>query len=142
MYIVLKWASYAYADEHHARAGYWERDVVYDGKTLSGIELCEYNFLFAISLKRKRTVMNEMDERTPESLECKRQFRLQKQHEQRRARLASETKEEGERRLQLRHEARRKCREQSLWAEQTSQEAQKRLKAERTARCQQTSVSN
>ena len=138
MYIVLKWASYAYADEYHARAGYWERDA----KHFRELNFCEHNFLFAISLKRKRTVMNEMDEKTPESLECKHQFRLQKQHEQRRARLASETKEEGERRLQLRHEARRKCREQSLWAEQTSQEAQKRLKAERTARCQQTSVSN
>ena len=87
-------------------------------------------FLCEISLKQKRTVMTDMNEKTPESHECKRQLRLQKQHEQRRARLASETKEQRERRLQLQRTA-RKRREQSRLAEQTSEEAQKRLNAER-----------
>ena len=74
--------------------------------------------------------MTDMNEKTPEYHECKRQLRLQKQHEQRGARLASETKEQRERRLQLQRTA-RKRREQSRLAEQTSEEAQKRLKAER-----------
>ena len=70
--------------------------------------------------------MNEMNGKTPESHECKRQL-----CEQRRAILASETaREQRKRRLQLRHEA-RKRREQSCWAEQTSQEAEKRLVAQR-----------
>ena len=34
--------------------------------------------------------MNEMNEKTPESHECKRELRLQKQREQREARLACE----------------------------------------------------
>ena len=68
--------------------------------------------------------MNEIDEKLPESHECKRQLR-----EQRRAGLTSETKEQHEWKLQLRREA-RKRRAQSRWTEQTSQEAQRRLKVQ------------
>ena len=50
--------------------------------------------------------MNGMNEKTPESHECKRQRkrqrRLQKQREQRRTRLACEKKEQRQRRLQER----------------------------------------
>ena len=61
--------------------------------------------------------MNGMNEKTPESHECKRQRRRQKQREQRGTRLACEKKEQRtlrlqERRLQLRREA-RKRREES-----------------------------
>ena len=105
-------------------------NVVFDDKNLSRIELLQVQFLCNISLKQKRTVLTDMNEKTPESHECKCQLRLQKQREQRRARLALETKEQRERRLQLQHTA-RKRREQSRLAEQTSEEAQKRLKAER-----------
>ena len=67
--------------------------------------------------------MNGLNEKTPESHECKRKVRLQKQVEQNRAKLACETKE------QLQREA-RKGGEQSRRAE-TSQEVQKRLIGER-----------
>ena len=48
--------------------------------------------------------MNGMNEKAPESHECERKLRLQRQREQRRARLARETKEQRQRRLQLRRE--------------------------------------
>ena len=105
-------------------------NVVSDDINLSRIELLRVQFLCEIALKQKRTVMTEMNEKTPESYEWKRQLRLQKQREQRRAGLASETKEQRERRLQLQREA-RKRREQSRLAEKTSEEEEKRLKAER-----------
>ena len=60
----------------------------------------------------------------------RRQLRFQKRREQSRARLACQTKEEHERRLQLRREVHKRC-EQSRWAKKRSQEAQKRLKAKR-----------
>ena len=65
--------------------------------------------------------MNGMNEKTPESYECKRQRRLQKQREQRRTTLACGKKEQRtlrlqERRLQLRREARNRRREQTHWA--------------------------
>ena len=67
--------------------------------------------------------MKGLNEKTPESNECKRKVRLQKQGEQSRARLACETKE------QL-HPETRKGGEQSRLAE-TGKEVQKRLKGER-----------
>ena len=72
-------------------------------------------------LKQKRTATNGLDEKTPlTSASANSVFRN---------RLACETKEQRQRRLQLRREARR---EQSRWAaEERSQETQKRLKAER-----------
>ena len=53
-------------------------NVVSDDKNLSRIELLRVQFLCEISLKQKRTVMTEMNEKTPESYEWKRQLRLQK----------------------------------------------------------------
>ena len=88
----------------------------------------DYNFILVIFLKQTRTAMNGLNEKTPEAHEFRRKVRLQKQREQSRARLACETKEQLERRLHFRREA-RKGGEQSRRAE-TSQEAQKRLKAE------------
>ena len=93
-------------------------NVVSDVKTLSGT-FCEYNFPLAICLKQKRTPMNGMNERTLESHECKRQLHLQKQCEQSWARLACETKEQRQRKLQPRRKA-RKRREQSRRTEETS----------------------
>ena len=71
-----------------------------------------------------------MNEKTPESHECKRQRRLQNQREQRRTRLACEKKEQRPRRLQLSEGFNLKTSwTKSSRAEETSQEAQKRLKA-------------
>ena len=58
---------------HHACAGYWEGNVVSDDKNLSRSAIPLWNFF-----KQKRTVMTDMNEKTPESHECKRQLRLQK----------------------------------------------------------------
>ena len=77
--------------------------------------------------------MNGMNERTPESYECKRQLHLQKQCEQSWARLACETKEQRQRKLQPRRKA-RKRREQSRRTEETS-------KIERVSRKPATSFS-
>ena len=87
--------------------------------------------------------MNEMNEKTQECHEYKRQLRLKKRQEQRRARLVRETNEQRERRLQRHREAERQRRqtqaEQGRRAKETSQETQKRLKVELQT-CQQTSL--
>ena len=62
--------------------------------TFGNWTFCEYNFLLVIYSKQKSTAMNKINEKTPESHECKRQLHLQKQREQSRARLACETKEQ------------------------------------------------
>ena len=75
--------------------------------------------------------MNGVNDKTPESHECKRYHCLYQQLEQRPTRLAFEAKEQHQWRLQLRCREERKGREESLQAEEKSQETQKRLRAQR-----------
>ena len=79
--------------------------------------------------------MKGVNEKTPESHEYKRQLRLEKQREQSRVRLACETKEQRQRRLQLRREA-RKGREQSLRAEEKKLGSTEATQSSTAARCQ------
>ena len=78
--------------------------------------------------------MNEMNEKPQECHEYKRQLRLKKWQGQRRARLVRETNEQRERRLERHREAELQRRqtqaEQGRRAKETSQETQKRLKAQ------------
>ena len=92
---------------------------------------CEYNFLVGFFLINNYCYSYKWSGREMNSLtNTRRQLRFQKRREQSRARLACQTKEEHERRLQLRREV-HKRREQSRWAKKRSQEEQKRLKAKR-----------
>ena len=69
------------------------RICTFQYETLSVIEqFCEYHMLLPICFKQEPTGMNGMNKKTPESHECKRQRRLQKQHKQKRTRLVSEKK--------------------------------------------------
>ena len=110
-------------------------NVISDDKNLSRIELLRVQFLCKI-LKQKRTLMTDMNERTPESHECKRQLRLHKQREQRRARLASETKEQREQRLQLQRTAHK--RHEQLFGWKNKWGSTEATESRMIARCQQT----
>ena len=91
---------------------------------LSGSELLKSAVYFFICFctKMDRDI-NEMSDETEEFNDCKRQLQRRKL---RRARVACETEDQHERRLQL-----RRHREQSRWAREASLKTQKRLKAER-----------
>ena len=93
--------------------------------------------LLAISLNQKRSAMNGMTEKTPESHECERQ-RVQMQREQRRERLACETKEKRPRRIQLRRKARKRCK-RSRGTEERKAGGTEVTQSLAAARCQQTS---
>ena len=74
--------------------------------------------------------MNGMNEKTPESHECKSQLRVQKQREQSRARLACETKERAKASTPLTVK-RLNVVSEVILVTKTGQETQKRLKARR-----------
>ena len=105
-------------------------------RSLAGIELFfEYNFLRAIYFKQKRTAMNEMNKKTRESHECKRQGRVQKEREQRRTTLACE-KERARPAKATREKALTSPWSAKTWAkssraEEICQEAQKGLNAQK-----------